>query len=238
MYRYDQAAWHGTDRFLADWGSRSTDQMRGYVVLPAEGERLAVVFFGEDNGKMVEMARYDTLDGRVIGGKPFAEGERPALSEIATRMIAARGAAIAELQKKDYRSCANAPSNTLVLPPDDAGIIPVYILTPPVENGAYPLGGHFRIDVGGDGKVRESRRFLNSCFQIQYAAGENREKDLVAAVVTHLLDPQPTEIHAFASRYVPIKLMVVTVDNKLMWTLQQGTIRLAGPIDEMGLGDD
>ncbi len=50
MYLYDQAAWHATDRFLADWGERPTDWLRGYFVERGEDGGLTAVFFGEEGG--------------------------------------------------------------------------------------------------------------------------------------------------------------------------------------------
>ncbi len=233
MYRYDQSAWHATDRFQADLGNRPTDRFRGYIVLPSEGDRLATVFYGVIDGRQVEMARYETLDGRVVGGQVFAEGEQPALSDLALQMIAARATALKEAEARKYGICGQS-INTLILPPDSAGVISAYVLTPPVNSGSYPIGGHYRIDIGPDGKVVSARRFLNSCLEGVYETEAGEQS--VAVVASHLLDPQPTEIHAFASRYLPVQLMLATTGNQLMWALNRGAVRLYGSLDELRAG--
>ena len=50
--------------------------------------------------------------------------------------------------------------------------------------------------------------------------------------LSHLLDDHPTEIHAFASRYVPISVYVVTTSNQAIWTVERGVIRYAQQVEE------
>jgi hypothetical protein len=153
-------------------------------------------------------------------------------------MANARRAAFEELGKKDFGLCANSSPNTVVLPPDADGSITVYILTPPTSNDSYPMGGHYRIEVASDGTVRSSRRFMNTCFDAQFGqdghapAGTSGRPE--AIVLTHLLDPQPTEIHVFASYYVPVMLMIMTTENRAMWSARGGSVGYIGTLDEDG----
>lgn len=236
LYRYDQAAWHATDRLLEEFDPRTESFMRGYIVLPRDDERLDAVFFGEIEGQLVEVARYTVAGSEVVGGGLLPERERPALSEVAVRMSNARQAAFEELRAREFGLCANSAPNTVVLPPAEDGTITVYVLTPPTQNGSYPMGGHYRVQVGADGKVRDSRRFMNTCFMAAYddpelwpAQSQGRPE---ALVLTHLLDPQPTEIHVFASFYVPVMLMIATTENRQMWSIRQGSVGYVGPLEE------
>src|SRR5207253_11060623 len=79
LYRYDQAAWHGSDSFQDDFKGHDTAIMRGYVVLPGEGDLLDAVFFGEVGGKLVEVARYHVRGSSVVGGGMLPENARPEL---------------------------------------------------------------------------------------------------------------------------------------------------------------
>jgi hypothetical protein len=239
MYFYDQAAWHATDRMLEDWGERPTTDLRGYIVLPGEGDGLDAVFFGEQEGKTVEFARYRVEGSKVVGGGPADEDARPELSPLGRRMVAARGIALDEARQQEFGFCNRERPNTLILPPDADDIVSVYFLTAPVSNDAYPVGGHFRIDVDAAGKVTNSRRFLNTCFVAEYgkAAGGDDGRP-VALVLSHLLDPQPTEIHVFASYYIPVDLMVVTTENELLWSVARGNIGFAGSLDDIEKKDD
>src|SRR5262249_26062868 len=102
------------------------------------------------------------------------------------------------------------------------GTMPVYVLTSTTVAGIYPAGGHFRFDFDPAGKLVGERRFMKSCFDIQFK-GKDGEK-VAAAFVTHLLDPQPTEIHAFVSSNLPVALMIATVSNREIWRIDKGNI--------------
>jgi hypothetical protein len=94
------------------------------------------------------------------------------------------------------------------------------------------LGGRYRFEVGADGKVASSRRFLNSCFDLQACPPPQAASQPVGLLVSHLLDPQPTEIHAFASRYFPLAVFVGTMPSKLVWEVRGGRIRFVEPMPD------
>jgi hypothetical protein len=224
MYAYDQAAWHGTDAFLEDLKRSDADQsvLRGYVVEPGREGLLKATFFGERDGTYFAFASYWVRGSKVErGGIIEPDGARE-LSLLALRMIEVRQKAIEHLQKGSYAFCNRASPNTLVLPPRADGSIPVYIMTASVSNGSYPAGGHYRFDFDAQNKLIGERPFMRSCLDLQYA-GRGSERP-VAAFVTHLLDPQPTEVHVFVSRYIPIPLMVGTSTTGETWSVANGEI--------------
>jgi hypothetical protein len=224
MYAYDQAAWHGTDAFLEDLKRSDADQsaLRGYVVEPGGEGLLKATFFGMRDGKYFAFASYWVRGGKVErGGIIEPDGARE-LSLLALRMIEVRQKAIKHLQKGSYAFCNRASPNTLVLPPRADGSMQVYVMTASVSNGSYPAGGHYRFDFDAANTLVGERAFMRSCLDVQYA-GRGSERP-VAAFVTHLLDPQPTEVHVFVSRYVPIPLMVGTQSNRETWSVTGGKI--------------
>lgn len=231
LYNYDQTAWHATDRMLEGFDEALAPLMRGYIVLPGRGGALDAVFYGEVEGKLVEMARFAVRRSEVVNGGWLPATARPALSPEALRLVAARQAAMEYAAREKLSLCAQANPNIVVLPPSDQNRVVVYILTPPVETNAYPLGGHYRMEVDAAGKVVASRNFMNSCMSAQTARGPDGAQ-AVGMVVSHLLDDHPTEIHAFASRNVPLSLYVMTVENKAMWTVENGRIRYTQQIPE------
>ena len=231
MYLYDQAAWHATDSMVEGFDQALTPLMRGYIVVPGAAGQLDTIFYGEVDGTLVEMARFAVRGSEVVGGGWLpANGRRP-LSDEVLRLVAARQTAINYASSQQFRLCERTTPNTVVLPPDPQGTIAVYILTPPVANDAYPLGGHYRLEVDATGAVARSRNFMNTCMMARYGAGDGGEAP-VAMVVSHLLDDHPTEIHAFVSRYVPISLMVATIENRAMWLVEKGAIRYQEQIPE------
>lgn len=229
LYAFDQAAWHGTDKFVADMevhGSFDTSWLRGFMVLDGKDGRLDAVFYGEDDGEWLIAARYAVEGSTVLSGGLLEGDARLPLSEDGIRMAQARDTAFQNMRENDYRMCADANPNTVVFPPDADGEIAVYVLTPFVDNDGYPLGGHYRFTIGADDAVRDSRRFLNSCFNVPIGSqqGAPEGSSPVGVFVTHLLDEYPTEVHFFASYYVPLTLMVGTVENEVMWSIEDGEL--------------
>jgi hypothetical protein len=235
MYLYDQAAWHATDRFREQFDLENASFMRGYIVLPRDDGRLDTVFYGEVDGALVEVARYTVAESRVEDGGLLPENARPPLSDVAVRMANARQAAFEEMREREYGLCGSAAPNTVILPPSEDGTITVYVLTPPTENDSYPMGGHYRIEVAADGKASNARRFMNTCFPANFgesAGGEGGARPIMMTL-THLLDPQPTEIHIFASYYVPIGLMIITTENERIWSIDRDRVGYMGKLDEL-----
>lgn len=228
MYRYDQAAWHGTDRFLADIAAAGIDRetlpdrgVRGYVVEPAEGSALAVTFYGEDSIGRWAFARY-RYDSGTISGEGLVSGSvHQPLSALANRMAEVRSLAIAEFEKPGHELCSATSPNTLVLP-DLTGGLAVYLLTSTTDASAYPAGGHFRFDFDAAGRLVGERRFMTSCFPLSLA--DKNGKRPVSVFLSHLLDPQPTEIHAFVSLNIPVPLVILTVSNRAMWAVNRGRV--------------
>lgn len=230
LYAYDQAAWHGTDRFQEDLeahGDYDISWLRGFLVFPGKEGQLQAIFYGEEDGEMLVGARYSLEGSNVIDGGLFEEDERIPLAPDAIRMAQARDAAFAAMVDEQYGLCARSNPNTVVFPPDANGEITVYVLTPQIDNGSYPLGGHYRFTIGTDGAVRASRRFLNSCFSVPIGgqAGAPDGSRALGMFITHLLDEYPTEVHFFASRYVPVSLFVGTMENDLMWSISNGVLQ-------------
>lgn len=232
MYRYDQAAWHATDRMLEGLNDARRPLMRGYIVVPGEDGLLDTVFYGEVDGTLVEMARYPVRGSEVVGGGWLPEAGRRPLPDDVLRLIGARQTAINYAANQQFGLCAEATPNTVVLPPDTQGMIAVYLLTPPVATDAYPLGGHYRLEVDATGAVARSRNFMNTCMMARFGRDAEEAATPVGMFVSHLLDDHPTEIHAFVSRYVPISLMVGTTENRAMWAVDKGAIRYERQIDD------
>ncbi|WDF71803.1 hypothetical protein [Novosphingobium sp. KACC 22771] len=225
MYAYDQAAWHTTDAMLAEKGGANALEARGlqgYVVEPVADGGLLVTFYGEREGRYFSLATYTYAQGKVAGGVLDKEG---AISPLAERLVAARQKAIEAMRTADHEVCTKSSPNTLALPNADGGIS-VYVMSSATSFSAYPAGGHYRFDFGADGKMTGERRFMKACFPIDLQQKPDKDGiQPVALFLTHLLDPQPTEVHAFISRMTKLDLMIITVRNKAIWSVQAGKIR-------------
>lgn len=216
IYAYDQAAWHSTDAFVTDVDVSANPSLRGYIVVPDPDGRLRAIYYAASPSGLVAFRSYsvgaDTSVVRLTGdnGSP--------LSGVALRMIAARQAALEYAGANRLGFCAEARPNTVVLPPDASGNVSVYIMTPQIESGNVPAGGHYRFEFASDNRLLSHRKFTNSCLTIPPP-----EKGVSTFVMSHLLVDQPTEIHAFLSLMVPFPLAII-FESKDMWTAHKGRL--------------
>lgn len=210
LYEYDQAAWHTTDAMMIAVPEALKKLLRGYVITP-DGDNLRITFYGVDTGR--EFAIYSAAwDGKTIVRPILSSAEpRPQVSAAEQRMIAARSVAtnIKVIEKLGF--CSEGTPNVAVIPgATTADPISVYVMTPQTENGIWPLGGHHRIDVK-DGRIVAQRAFTKSCVNLGNAA--KKDEIPLTMAVTHLLDPIPTEIHAFTVHTSDVPLVVGTSDG-------------------------
>lgn len=164
-------------------------------VAEEEGATTTVTFYDntDDGPKVVYRA---TVQGtRVTGRDTFLGTFRPPLPRTAARLAAARNA----VQALNHNACSTQGFNYLVIPPAAAGgPIEVYEVSAPSQRGRFPIGGHFRTSVTGNGQVGESHAFAAACADIVVAdppAGQQPRPIEVAAS-----DPWPTEIHVLMSQ--------------------------------------
>lgn len=209
IYAYDQAAWHGTDAMIAalpDYAAR----VGGWVVDgPADAPRL--VFYTKAHDRAVYVVQYD--HGRLTSAHAVAAGEDEALSPLDRQMIAAVEAARAALlaDKAVFR-CTDKPFNTVVLPPDiPGGAIGVHFLTPQVSNDAIPFGGHYEVEVDAGGRAGPVRAFSKGCLAAPTHPDLPKGARPTMFVITHLLDPVPTEVHVFSALALRLPVGVATV---------------------------
>lgn len=237
LFAYDQAAWHATDRFQADLAAASisneeldTANLQGYIAEPADGGGVLVTFYSQRDDTRSAYARYLYVDGIISGEGILAEGVDKALSPLALRIATAREKAIAEMRKPEHGLCSDTPPNTLVVPVETQGATAAYVLTSTTDANSFPAGGHYRFDFDAAGNLTGERRFMRSCFPIDWSEKDGNRPEIL--FVTHLLDPQPTEIHAFVSRNIPIGLGVITSSNNAVWAITNGRIRYARDVDK------
>lgn len=221
LYAYDQAAWHGTDAMMAKVSDPGT-KIAGWIVDgPAEAPEL--IFFDKDRADPHAVFIVSFRAGSIASSRMAGAGEAE-LSSDRRRLVAARQAAMEAFARAKVGRCA-AVMNSVVLPPARPGDPAlVYFLTPQPDANLIPFGGHYRVSVAGDGKVGEIRPFTNSCGSVPRGPDGNGKP--VALVITHLLDPVPTEIHVFSSYVAGMPIYVSTVKNGRLWKVDRDRIEL------------
>jgi len=131
------------------------------------------------------------------------------------------GAAAARTLAMDsgFEPCSDK-YNSVVLPDNN---VPnnwiVYLLPGTTKKNIVPIGGTYRIAT--DGKTVISRRgFTRTCIALQ------NDARAVGLMITHLLDPTPTEAHVFWGLWSGKSLYVATPPHGTMWEVASGKIRL------------
>lgn len=224
IYAFDQAAWYSTDVMQERIPARlrSLTAPGGWVV---EGDlnRQTVTYYSGDKAFFVA----DMRGGEVLSTREVkADDPAAPLTPVQKRMAAAKATAFAEAQRQNLGICANAVPNTVTLPPVNAEApIDIYLLTPQPALNLFPVGGHYLMKIGADGKVISTKRFANSCVTLNNRpAGLPAGSSLAALAVTHLLDDAPTEIHFFTSLAAKTRLMVSTTSNGIGWWVNGGEL--------------
>lgn len=216
LYYYDQAAWHGTDDMLAKIGSRK-DEIGGWIVDgPVEASEL--IFFDRNANEphALYVARFAL--GKLQSGRVLGADEDRTLSPARRQMVAALLSGRSAVAQSGLTPCGNQPFNTVLLPPETpGGPTNIYFLTPQPARDAYAFGGNFALAIGADGKAGPMRRFTNSCLTMK-APPSKKGKDPAALIVTHLLDPVPTEIHVFTAYAARVPIVVMTGKDRL-WAI-------------------
>lgn len=224
LYAYDQAAWHGTDDLQAKakaagiW-DKLAPTIGGWIVDGSAAEPVLVFIDKSDKPQAIYTARFADNGTRLVDSKILGPGDDRSISPARMTMVAALRAARAEAARAQLGSCANAPFNSVVLPPETpGGPTLVYLMTPQTQNGVWPVGGHYLIEVKSDGTIGSTRPFTKSCISTgERPAGSSS----VAFTLSHLLDPVPTEIHVFTMLASRMPIYVVTTQNKRLWIVER-----------------
>lgn len=163
MYQFDRAAWATSDDIQARLPVARAIEIGGWIVT-ASNTRYHVDYFGKGAAADRVVYSADESDGTISNATVYPGTAEPMLQEPALRMAHALRAAWDEMARHaDWQPCTNAHFNTIVLPPEADGTIPVYFLTPQTQADSFPLGGHFEVDVGADGRIKFARAFTRSC---------------------------------------------------------------------------
>ncbi len=222
IYDYDQAAWHSTDALLEDVKDARALGIQGWVVTKVAAG-LDVTYFGRNDQGPYGIYSAVWTGTATIDRKRIAPGAAAVLQPEQLRLIAAREAA----SPVGLLTCSNKPFNTVVLPAEKPGNPDlVYYLTPQISANSIPFGGHHRIAIL-NGKETGRRSFTRGCMELPLPTGKKRKK-LAALMVTHLLDPIPTEAHVFNVFASQVPLYVGTQSNGQLWSVESvnGEVRI------------
>lgn len=207
IFEHDRAAAVATDVAMSQRAFKHDKRVRGWVTEARDGG-IVVTFIDE-----TPSALYRVLVSAEGVPSPLLPLETPEpLDSFGSGAAMARRLAL----ESPFPACSST-YNTVVLPdPAFEGGWVVYLLPGTTRDDVVPLGGTHRFEVR-DGAVAAERGFTRSCIAL------NRGLELAAMMVTHILDPVPTEAHVHWSLWAATPMYVSTEGG--LWKIEQGRVR-------------
>jgi hypothetical protein len=223
IYAFDRAAWISSDALTATIPEDQLTSIGGYVVEASDARMLRVTYYRGSAAGARAFFVADVRGGKVVRKELLATPV--ALSADQAVLARARDVAAERARERSYQPCTPSPFNTVVVPSRKGGPVAVYLLSAQQEAGTYPMGGHYRVLVAPNGAVLASRPYSVSCLNLTVPKLPAGAKP-VGFMVSHLLDPVPTEIHVFASYNLRMPVFVGTPDKRV-WEVQGSNISLS-----------
>lgn len=186
--------------------------MRGWITEEHDG-RFRVSYI---DATPAVLYRADMAPDGALIGKVEVLAEPAPLSAYEAGAAAARALAMTA----QVMQCARN-YNSVVLPQGEDRWA-VYLLPGTTLPNVVPLGGSHRVDIAG-GKITASRGFTRSCIQLDRAPPAQRTT-VVGMMITHLLDPTPTEVHVYWSLWSRTPMFVATGEDAI-WKIENGRIQ-------------
>jgi hypothetical protein len=194
IFKLDQSAWVSTDELRRKVPDLAKSGIQGWVIDPA-GDRMLAIYYRLEGGEPRAAFIAETRGDNVLTSHVLGDHEDRRLTPIQIRM--ARAAQVA--RRLPLERCTDGPINSVIIPPTSPDApVTVYMLSPRVKTDEFPFGGHQRFDIDMEGKVVARRAFSKACLNMTPPPAPDGGEPAVA-IVTHLLDPTPTEIHVFTS---------------------------------------
>jgi len=217
MFEQDQAVAQVTDHLVECCDLLSTERLVGWATSEMEGGdiRVTYVSLSEDKTPYAAFSAVASLDGEVRGAADVRDPPRPLagreLAQYRARMLAMTSGV--EMCSSRY--------NTVAMP-EENGDWMIYLLRTTLDADAIPAGIHYRFRISASGnEILEQRRYTNACMLLPKASPP------ALTIITHHLDPHPTEVHLYLTLSTEQTLLVMTGDDsgpQSIWAVGEGRI--------------
>lgn len=211
IYRHDRAAAIATDAAIALPQFKNDSRIKGWVTEEQQGQ-ITVTFIDETPAALYRI----TISKEGVAGPVNAFDSPAPLTNYEAGAAAARSAAL----NSKFQQCSSS-YNSVVLPSSDApgSNWLVYLLPGTTKNNVVPIGGTYRVEVSGS-KVTSQRGFTRSCIALQ------TDPKAVGLMISHVMDPAPTEVHVFWSIWARKPMYIAIPQNGSIWLVEGNRITL------------
>lgn len=223
IFTLDRAASRATDALLTVKGFKRDRRVKGWITEPV-ADGVKVSFVGSKGKASPSVLYHVTIstEGELVAS-PEALKDPVPLSEEQLQQFHARSVGLENIEAPCSKTY-----NTVVLPRDGPNSNwVVYALPGTKKSGEFPVGGSYRFEISPEGStVLSIRGYAKTCIALTSQA------NLAAFTLSHLLDPNPTEIHVFVNLLSEIPIYLITMDNRAMWKVEQGKIEFLKIMEE------
>ncbi|KAF1727383.1 hypothetical protein CSC78_00750 [Pseudoxanthomonas japonensis] len=222
IYLHDQAAAVASDAVMENKAFRQDGKQGrlGGWITEQRDAGIVVTFLSSDAEPRARYRVTVDSEGSVIGDIE-ALAESTALTPHELGAARARNTAATA----EFAPCSRS-YNTVVLPDlrEGGGWI-AYLLPGTTKQGIVPVGGSYRLDLDATGeRILKQRGFTRSCIVLE------SPRDSVGMMITHLLDPVPTEVHVFWSLWAGKPMYVGTSAG--LWKIEDGQVTMTSRREE------
>ncbi|NHK27856.1 hypothetical protein FF098_008080 [Parvularcula flava] len=216
IYERDTAAYLAAMDLQDQFGDDELGWLDGWISVK-EGEELKVMFIGEENGEprahFIAFARNGEIYDRFAppGGMGLSRAERG--------YWVARQDAL----DRDTQECSTQ-YNPVIMPykgrEGAEGGLFVYLIPASIEAGLIKAGGYQLFDYSADGQTMKGEMpFNTNCLDVEKSGNEDE-----GLILSHSLTPYPQEHHVFMSLLYDTDVIVVTMENDLVWKVSGGDV--------------
>lgn len=223
IYLHDRAAWLVTDAlFDTRKGKALMPRLGGWVTEEVDGG-VRVIFVSNDATPVRVYEQVMRNDERLDDG--VFESAEPLTAEHLAQLRARETAG-----SQSFKPACAERYNAVSLKDGDGWR--VYLMPGFSKVGVIPTGGYHRFDIDPSGRqVGAQRAFSRGCLDIEDDGGDSERGRPVMTMVTHSLDPTPTEVHVFTSFHLKLPTAVMTSvegGKPMTWIVQRGKIEFNG----------
>lgn len=223
IYLHDRAAWLVTDAMFETRKGKALQPRLGGWVTEDTADGVRVVFVSNDAAPVRLYEQEMRRDERL--GEAVFESPEPLTAEHLAQMRARETAGA-----QSFKPACAQRYNAVSLKDGDGWR--VYLMPGFSKAGVIPVGGYHRFQIDASGtRVIATRAFSRGCLDIEDEGDDSPRGRPVMTMVSHSLDPSPTEVHVFTSYHLRVPTAVMTsVEGRAptTWIVQRGRIAYNG----------